>query len=177
MRHSVKLGRKSFHWIFIHAKFPLKLYQKSAVVKKVVHNILSDPLWMYLVPWKYDLSCKNITMNRFQQCQLGNMRCCKPCSPPPPPTRLERISCPQCGNMSVHILHVLWTRTSERGRVEGMRKYFGHKSASRCERAPNYLRTHCPQYLWIYLEISKHPNILGNFVCLKKDKFSNMDVK
>ena len=23
-------------------------------------------------------------MNRFQQCQLENMRCCKPCSPLPP---------------------------------------------------------------------------------------------
>ena len=105
MRHSVKLGRKSFHWIFIHAKFPLKLYQKSAVVKKVVHNILSDPLWMYLVPWKYDLSCKNITMNRFQQCQLGNMRCCKPCSPPP--LQQGWSVSPALSVEICHILHVL----------------------------------------------------------------------
>ena len=27
------------------------------------------------------ICCKNTTMNRFQQCQLGNIRCCKPCSP------------------------------------------------------------------------------------------------
>ena len=55
MRHSVKLGRKSFHWIFIHAKFPLKLYQQSDIVEKVAHNILSASLWMYLVLWKYDM--------------------------------------------------------------------------------------------------------------------------
>ena len=34
-----------------------------------------------------------------------------------------------------------------------MRKYFGHKSAARCERSPNYLRTHVPniyEYIWKY---------------------------
>ena len=77
------------------------------------------------------ICCKNITMNRFQQWPLGNMRCCKPCSSPPLlPTRLERSSSPSlCGNMSVHILHVVRLNAH----VNSVRSYFAGRT-NQCTR-------------------------------------------
>ena len=135
-------------------KCPPKLCQQL-VVKKLGHNFtrdqISPPLAVFgVVEIWYVVKIQQWT--DFSSASLEILGVVNLAALSTPPTRLERISCPQCGNMSVHILQV-WTRTSERSRVEGMRKYFGHKSASRCERSPNYLRTHCPQYLWIFLEI------------------------
>ena len=54
MRHSTKLARKSFHWIFIHAKFSSKTLSAKCCPKSGTQHLLSCS-WMYLVLWKYDM--------------------------------------------------------------------------------------------------------------------------
>ena len=90
-----------------------------------------------------------------------------------PPTRLERISCPQCGNMSVQILHPYeraHRSEAEHCRVErgcgnilviNRRRAVSGRQIISAPTVPNIY-----EYFWK----SKY---LGN-MCLKIDKFSNM---
>ena len=97
------------------------------------------------------ISCKNITMNTFQEWPLGNMRCCKPCSPPLLPTRRERISSPSlCGNMSVHILHVVRLNAH----VNSVRSYFaGRTNKCTCQR---FLST----FVLLYVRVSTQRRVI-----------------
>ena len=120
--------------------FPLKLDRQNFGRKKLDQNNIVS-FYPVQCSWCFGnmICCKNITMNRFQQWLLGNMRCCKPCcSPPLLPTRLERISSPSlCGNMSVHILHVVRLNAH----VNSVRSYFACR-ANQCTR-PRVLSTFC----------------------------------
>ena len=162
-------------------KFSLDFYPCKSVLLNFVSNLLSKN-WDTISPGTKSaplgciwccgnmICCKNTTMNRFQQCQLGNIRCCKPCSPLHPSNKAGAYLLPSVWKYVS--LHFACCMNAHIGAEQSGGGCGNILVINRCRAVSGRQIISAPTVPNIY-EYFWKSKYLGN-MCLKIDKFSNM---